>query len=138
MYESPLNKICSDIQSQMIKQDEENMMLCINQSVGYSVDKEELIKALNYDREQYEKGYKDAMSVIEDIKAEIHSAYSRYYATKWEGGIELCERIIDKHLADMRGKSCNTCKNNDDELSGECYECIKGIFDHYEPQESEE
>ena len=44
--------------------------------------------------------------------------------------------------ADMRGKAekirCNTCKNNDDELSGECYECIKGIFDHYEPQESED
>ena len=36
-----------------------------------------------------------------------------------------------------RGKSCrcNTCKNNDDELSGECYECVKGIFDHYEPEE---
>lgn len=33
---------------------------------------------------------------------------------------------------------CNTCRNNDDELSGECYECIKGIFDHYEPQESED
>ena len=40
--------------------------------------------------------------------------------------------------ADMRGKrrgkSCNTCKNNDDEFSGECYECLKGIFDHYEPE----
>ena len=37
--------------------------------------------------------------------------------------------------ADKREKSCNTCKNNnDDELSGECYECLKGIFDHYEAE----
>lgn len=39
--------------------------------------------------------------------------------------------------ADMRGKSCNTCKNNDDEFSGECYECVKNIQNHYEPKESE-
>ena len=41
--------------------------------------------------------------------------------------------------ADMREPKrekirCNTCKNNDDEFSGECYECLKGIFDHYEPE----
>ena len=30
-------------------------------NVGVNVNKEELIKALNYDRKQYEKGYKDAM-----------------------------------------------------------------------------
>lgn len=39
--------------------------------------------------------------------------------------------------ADMRNKSCNTCKNNDDEFSGECYECAKNIQNHYEPQENE-
>jgi hypothetical protein len=41
--------------------------------------------------------------------------------------------------ADMREpkKSCTTCVNNDDELSGECYECVKGIFDHYEPREAD-
>lgn len=44
--------------------------------------------------------------------------------------------IIDKHIADMSGKSCSTCKNSDDEFSGECYECIKGIFNHYESKES--
>ena len=40
--------------------------------------------------------------------------------------------------ADMRGKSCNTCKNSNDDFSGECYECVKNIQNHYEPQESEE
>ena len=40
--------------------------------------------------------------------------------------------------ADMRGKSCNTCKNSNDDFSGECYECVKNIQNHYELQESEE
>ena len=30
---------------------------------------------------------------------------------------------------------CNNCQNNTDELSGECYECVKGIEDWYEPIE---
>ena len=103
MYESPLNRIYSDIQSQMIKQDEENMMLCVNKAVGYSVDKQELIKALNYDREQYEKGYKDAMSVIEDIKAEI-TTYKDDKIIHFESNcmIDIVLDIIDKH---MRGET---------------------------------
>lgn len=45
--------------------------------------------------------------------------------------------------ADMREpkgekKSCNTCKNSDDEFSGECYECVKHIQNHYEPEDKEE
>ena len=28
---------------------------------------------------------------------------------------------------------CNSCQNNTDELSGECYRCVKGIEDWYEP-----
>lgn len=41
---------------------------------------------------------------------------------------------------DMRDKRCrcNTCKNNDDEFSGECYECLKGMFDHYEAESEED
>lgn len=48
------------------------------------------------------------------------------------------DSLIDKVYADMRGKSCNTCKNSNDDFSGECYECVKNIQNHYEPQESEE
>lgn len=44
-----------------------------------------------------------------------------------------CGAIMDREPKGEKMR-CNTCKNNDDELSGECYECIKGIFDHYEPK----
>lgn len=104
MYESPLEKIYSNIQSQIIKQDEENMMYAVNQTVGYNVDKQELIKALNYDREQYKKGYKDVISVIEDIKAEIQETIDStpYRYHDYEDGridaYEDCLEIIDKHI----------------------------------------
>lgn len=62
MYESPIEKMVGKIQSQIIKQDEENMMYAVKQAIGYSVDKDELIKALNYDRAQYEKGYCDGLN----------------------------------------------------------------------------
>ena len=71
MYESPIEKIYGDIQSQIIKQDEEHMMYAVNQAIGYTVDKEELIKALQYDREQYTKGYSDCKN---DMLAKVKQA----------------------------------------------------------------
>ena len=41
----------------------------IHQLVGVYVDKEELIKALQYYRNQYEKGYSDGReSIVEELK----------------------------------------------------------------------
>lgn len=102
MYESPLEKIYSNIQSQIIKQDEENMMYAVNQAVGYNVDKQELIKALNYDREQYKKGYADAMSVIENIKTEIEDFRNdalEYPNWEYAKGLDKALIIIDKHIS---------------------------------------
>jgi hypothetical protein len=62
MYESAIEKVVGEIQSQIIKQDDENIMYAVKQAAGYSVDKNELIKALKYDREQYEKGYRDGLN----------------------------------------------------------------------------
>lgn len=87
MYESPMNKIVGEITGELNRQDEENCMVSIRQAVGYQVDKEELIKALNYDRNQYKKGFADA---LDKIRAEIEGlAYS------W---CELPETVIDDVL----------------------------------------
>jgi flagellar biosynthesis/type III secretory pathway protein FliH len=48
-------KIAKDI----TKQHEDYIMYTINQTMGYEVDKDELIKAMQYDRDQYDKGYQD-------------------------------------------------------------------------------
>lgn len=45
-----------------IKNQENEVMMQINQYVN--VDKDELIKALNYDRDQYHKGFEDGARVV--------------------------------------------------------------------------
>ena len=77
MYESPINiyELTRDIQ-QKIKQDqEEKVMECICE-YGINVDKEELIKALNYDSNQYEKGFNDALNKIRAEIMELDTDYS--------------------------------------------------------------
>lgn len=54
MYESPIKIIYGQMQSQI-----EGDTFKAVQSYGIDVDKEELIRALQYDRKQYEKGYAD-------------------------------------------------------------------------------
>lgn len=71
MYESPINQMFRDIETQIIKRDEQTIFKAI-QNLDISVDRDELIKALNYDRDQYSKGYKDgANDILDKIRAEI-------------------------------------------------------------------
>ena len=58
MYESPIELVYHETFPKLIKQQEDLIMRgCLD--VGVYVDKEELIKALQYDRGQYEKGFAD-------------------------------------------------------------------------------
>lgn len=59
MYESPITLNITDISSQIVQAQDGRLMYEVQQAIGYEVDKEELIKALRYDREQYQKGYED-------------------------------------------------------------------------------
>ena len=59
-YESPIEIICGNIESRI-----ENGVYNVVQSYGINVDKDELIKALEYDRKQYQQGYADAKAELE-------------------------------------------------------------------------
>lgn len=59
MYESPIEII----QTQLRTAVEDNIYKAI-QSYDVVVDKDELIKALSYDRDQYAKGYADAQAAV--------------------------------------------------------------------------
>ena len=61
MYQSPIEIITKQMRTQF----EDNVFKAI-QDYGILVDKEELIKALQYDRDQYEKGYADGMLAQKD------------------------------------------------------------------------
>lgn len=61
-YESPITRIQSTLIEEMVKKEEDHLMCEVRQTIGYQIDKAELIKALNYDRDQYERGYQDGRS----------------------------------------------------------------------------
>ena len=70
MYESPITLIATEVQMKM-----ENDTLQAVRRYGIDVDKDELMKALNYDRGQYDKGYRDgyneAMKKIQDLYGQM-------------------------------------------------------------------
>ena len=55
MYESPIKVIQGELETQL-----EGEILKAVHRVGVSVDRDELIRALRYEREQYQKGFDDA------------------------------------------------------------------------------
>ena len=61
MYKSPVEIVVGEMKNQ-----QENYILSVIQEMGVNVDKTELIKALEYDRKQYEKGYVDGIKEFEN------------------------------------------------------------------------
>ena len=78
MYKSPI-----DVIQEQMRLDVDNAIYKAVQTVGINVDREELIKALQYDRNQYDKGYEDgckdaAKEVIQWIKRNGTLQYGGY------------------------------------------------------------
>jgi hypothetical protein len=71
MYKSPIEVIYGPMQTQI-----EGDVFRAVQSYGITVDKDELIKALAYDRNQYDAGYRDALATIVHCKDCQHCALS--------------------------------------------------------------
>ena len=61
MYESPINLIEKQVANN-IEKTIEGEVWTVTKEIGIDVNKEELIKALQYDRDQYEKGYYDGLN----------------------------------------------------------------------------
>ena len=108
MYKSPIEKIYSEIQTQMAQEDE-NMIMTAIRKVGVNVDKAELIKALRYDRNQYTKGYEDGKNdvlnvVLDKIRGEIErKAHSGQWSDAVMYGMIKAGDIIDKYKAESEG-----------------------------------
>lgn len=66
-YESPIEEIITQITKNIQQKEENCLMTTVEGTIGFRVDKDELIKALQYDRNQYEKGLQDGY--IQAIKA---------------------------------------------------------------------
>lgn len=57
MWDSPINVLYNDVVTKL-----EGGVLKAVQDVGITVDKQELIKALQYDRDSYRRGYTDGVN----------------------------------------------------------------------------
>lgn len=106
MYESPIQKLVTDIETN-IRQQEENAVLQAVVSVGVNVDKEELIKALEYDRGQYEKGYADGCR---------DSRKQGRWVREYEYDFIACEYV-------KVGYSCDKCGCHYNKRNNYCPQC---------------
>ncbi|RHQ84455.1 hypothetical protein DWX89_09140 [Coprobacillus sp. AF21-8LB] len=87
MYNSPIELFHGDMNVEL-----EGTILKAVANVGVNVNKEELLKALNYDRKQYKKGYQDAMNEVkqprplkyEEIKASMYI---------WDNELKQCAKV---------------------------------------------
>ena len=72
-YESPIKIVLGEMQTKM-----ENDIVSTIQSYSVEIDKEELIKLINYDRHEFQKGYIAGMKwvlnkfsrLVEELEAE--------------------------------------------------------------------
>ena len=114
-YQSPISQIYKDVEYK-IKEDMENKTMEAVHYFGMSVDKEELIKALQYDRNQYDKGYSDGRASIveelEEIKAEMNDytvatgvlSKAKYSIAQcaFEAMKSIAFTIIDNHINNLK------------------------------------
>lgn len=71
MYESPIEVFQSiEMHSGLFDEEKDSMILKAVQGVGVNVDKDELLKALQYDRQQYNKGYQDCGAKMDGRRSE--------------------------------------------------------------------
>ena len=92
MYESPisLSTMAEEI-SRKIIDEQDNYIVETCFKMGVNVDKDELVKALAYDREQYRKGFADGRQARDDDivrckDCKYHQWFIRYH---YKNGIEF-------------------------------------------------
>ena len=85
-YESPI-KVCQE----EIKTRMDNGVFEVVQSYGISVDKTELAKTLKYDRQQYEKGFRDGVRKFAEMLKEINGLEEN----------ELFHNVVNKILIEL-------------------------------------
>lgn len=92
-YESPIQFHLTQMRCEM-----ENDIYKAVQSCGVTVDKDELIKALTYDRQQYDKGFKDGVKAC--IK-EIRNHYCSYDLNDYFSFNAVDEDTVDEIYNNM-------------------------------------
>ena len=110
MYESPIMLFKTDQLIQCVKNEADTMIIRGVARAGVHVDKDELIKALEYDRGQYEKGFHDG----------------RMYVPPCPSNADRIRAMSDEELASklelIQLEAVKAYGNDEQLLAGELYE----------------
>lgn len=98
MYECPIIiTMMRDFAENQIIERDNAIMLKIKETIGINVDSEELIKALNYDRQQYEKGYADAKATYEPKWTKVEDGLPETHEDK-----HYCPKVSDNVVCKVK------------------------------------
>lgn len=104
MWESPINVMeIQDSFVREIKEKTEEMVFTEIKRIGVDVNKEELLKALQYDREQYGKGYSDGYIDAINKFVNLANQCSGYTENCIEHDLSLTIYTIHQIAEGMRG-----------------------------------
>lgn len=116
-YESPIEMFYTDtIQNiaNQIREETDDRIVCeVKMQCGVSINKDELIKVLKYDRDQYNKGYQDAMNDARATGEWIEITNGRgghecnlcgEYASNYQSGREYLSAFCPNCGAKMKGE----------------------------------
>ncbi len=99
MYKAPI-EICRTVEDiiQKVVEETDNQVYEAVFRVGVNVEKEELIKALRYDREQYAKGYADGIKEFaERLKEQAHRCdLSLTEDGYWSVSVSVIENLVEE------------------------------------------
>lgn len=109
MYKSPIQANYTDPMYEQVRDAFDNEVFKAVQAVSIEVDKDELIKALRYDREQYDKGYWDG----------------RMYRPPIATNADRIRAMTDEELAKLCQNSCCRAEYDDcpTQFYDDCVEC---------------
>ena len=118
MYESPIEIVIGKITTEL-KQAEHDYIVRSVRDVGINVNEAELIKALQYDRNQYEKGFKDGNDMYELLLHWLAQAFGS--PCGWTFNKQDIADFIGERDPEFCNKKCG-CS---------AYECWKKYFELY-------
>jgi hypothetical protein len=92
-YESPITTYHTSVHAKFAEQ-MEGMILDHVVECGVTVDKDELVKALAYDRDQYNKGFEAGRAWVD---AKIYSAYKALLDGFTDDALGYLGELLDDH-----------------------------------------
>lgn len=101
-YECPVNSLIGEIQTEIIKKQEDDFVTIVSQTLGYQVNKQELIEALHYDRDQFHKGYlagkafeyNKAFDILALMNERLYARNEYYYKEAMRDAMDMVKKAF--------------------------------------------